>query len=214
MYCKELFSLARNGKKTMLQVLPTPVSHKLHPTARTGAMLSPPAREAAGTATAFLLPVPTLPAEGHSPSQPRKALWAWHRDTHRGFLLIQDQPRWCLKKWFSSSPSGIFTAINSHRGLLVYFVILKHASWLGSAHSKVPQNAMRCQVARGYNGAADQWKRTRPSSEQPASGSASSLPSQARLIKQSPAQPDTCCETRAVLLCVAPCDPLHHYSVR
>lgn len=182
-YCKELFSLARNGKNDA-----TNASHPSFPQAPSNGThwvtLSPPGHEAAGTATAFLLPIPTLPAERHPPSQSHKTPWAWHRDIHTGIFLIQDQPKRCLKKWFILSLSGIFTAINSHHGLLVHFVVFSNpAGWAQSTarSSKMQHGAIA--------GAADWWKRIGPSWEQPALGSASSLPSQARLIKQSLAKP-------------------------
>ena len=129
---------------------------------------------------------------------------------HTGISLIQDQPSWCLKKWFIFSLSGIFTAIKSHCGLLVYSVISDIPP--GWAQPAARSSKKQCDVRR--HGAAHRWKRMGPSWEQPASGFASSLSSQARLVTQNLAKPDTRHETSAVLLCIAPCDPLHHYSIR
>lgn len=113
---KELFSLVRKGKNDSASTSLCPTSSlQWH---------APQAHEAAGIAPAFLLPIPTHPAEIQPPPHSHKTLWAWHRDIHMGIFLIQDQPRWCLKKWFILSLSGIFMAINCHCRLPVHFVIL------------------------------------------------------------------------------------------
>lgn len=202
MYCKELLSLTRNGKNNAAS--PTSSIQRHAP----GSRFPHEGTKQLALHLRSCRPAP-LSLQKHShPLRHARPCGLSTETSIRAFLWSRTSRGSAWSSDLFCHSWGFFTAINCHHGCLIYFIILNIP--LGGAQWATGSSKKRChfRLHGAISGLLTDGRGQHPAESSP------SWPLPLCFIKQSPAKLDTRLETSTALRCTAPCDPLHHYSIR